>query len=172
MTVRPQAYQTSMTGGMTGGTMTSTQQSNDVAEVRQAEARFYEALLRLMNGDSGPLKEVLSHREDATAFLGWGGYERGWAELEARWEWARSQFAGGRSVTPETIAIDVSGDLAYTVELEHTSVSVDGVPVEPYTLRVTQVYRREGGEWKVVHRHGDQLPVDQTQRLPGEASPA
>jgi ketosteroid isomerase-like protein len=22
-------------------------------------------------------------------------------------------------------------------------------------LRVTQVYRREGGEWKVVHRHGD-----------------
>jgi ketosteroid isomerase-like protein len=66
----------------------------------------------------------------------------------------------------------VSGDLAYTVELEHTSVSIDGVPVEPYTLRVTQVYRREDGEWKVVHRHGDQLSIDQSQRLPGEASTA
>jgi ketosteroid isomerase-like protein len=51
-------------------------------------------------------------------------------------------------------------------------VSIDGVPVEPYTLRVTQVYRREDGEWKVVHRHGDQLSIDQSQRLPGEASTA
>jgi ketosteroid isomerase-like protein len=47
-------------------------------------------------------------------------------------------------------------------------VSVDGVPVEPYTLRVTQIYRREDGEWKVVHRHGDQLSTGQI--LPGEAS--
>ena len=51
-------------------------------------------------------------------------------------------------------------------------MSVDGVPVEPYTLRATQVYRREDGDWKVVHRHGDQLPVDQAQSFPGEASTA
>jgi ketosteroid isomerase-like protein len=68
------------------------------------------------------------------------------------------------------IAAVVSGDLAYTVELEHTSVSVDGVPVQPYTLRVTQVYRREDGEWKVVHRHGDHLSIEQSQDLPGEAA--
>jgi ketosteroid isomerase-like protein len=32
-------------------------------------------------------------------------------------------------------------------------------PLKPrdYTLRVTQVYRREEGEWKVVHRHADTL---------------
>jgi ketosteroid isomerase-like protein len=46
-------------------------------------------------------------------------------------------------------------------------VSVDGVPVEPYTLRVTHIYRRENGVWKIVHRHGDAPPVDQS--LPGEA---
>jgi ketosteroid isomerase-like protein len=29
------------------------------------------------------------------------------------------------------------------------------------TLRATQVYRREGGEWKIVHRHGEVLtPVE------------
>jgi ketosteroid isomerase-like protein len=38
--------------------------------------------------------------------------------------------------------------------LERTSVSVDGQQ-RSYILRVTQAYRREGGEWKVVHRHGD-----------------
>jgi hypothetical protein len=41
-----------------------------------------------------------------------------------------------------------------------------------YTLRVTQVYRRKDGEWKVVHRHGDQLPIDRSQPLPGEHRPS
>ena len=44
--------------------------------------------------------------------------------------------------------------MAYTAGLEHTSASVDGEP-RTYTLRATQVYRREGGEWKVAHRHAD-----------------
>jgi ketosteroid isomerase-like protein len=30
-------------------------------------------------------------------------------------------------------------------------------------LRVTQIYRREDGEWKLVHRHGDELAADQQQ---------
>jgi ketosteroid isomerase-like protein len=68
----------------------------------------------------------------------------------------------------DIVAAGVSGDLAYTVGYEHTAVSIDGVPAEPYTLRVTQIYRRELGEWKIVHRHGDAPPVDKS--LPSEAS--
>jgi hypothetical protein len=49
-------------------------------------------------------------------------------------------------------------------------IDPDGAPRRPYTLRVTQVYRREDGEWKVVHRNADQIPIDQRQGLPGEAS--
>jgi len=44
--------------------------------------------------------------------------------------------------------------MAYTAGLEHTSASVRGEP-RTYTLRATQVYRREEAEWKVAHRHGD-----------------
>ena len=44
--------------------------------------------------------------------------------------------------------------MAYTVGYEHTQASVDGTP-RTYSLRVTQVYRREGGDWKVAHRHAD-----------------
>lgn len=54
--------------------------------------------------------------------------------------------------------------MAYTVAYEHNTVAVDGEP-RTYTLRVTQVYRREGGEWKLAHRHGDELTPDQ-KRLP------
>jgi ketosteroid isomerase-like protein len=49
---------------------------------------------------------------------------------------------------------DVVGDMAYTAGLEHTSASVHGQP-RSYSLRATQVYRREEGEWRVAHRHGD-----------------
>jgi ketosteroid isomerase-like protein len=34
---------------------------------------------------------------------------------------------------------------------------VNGAPPESYTLRVTTVFRREDGEWRVAHRHGDSL---------------
>jgi ketosteroid isomerase-like protein len=38
-------------------------------------------------------------------------------------------------------------------------VSWDGIPLDPYTLRVTHVYRREDGEWKIIHRHADAPPA-------------
>ena len=59
------------------------------------------------------------------------------------------------------IAAGVSGDLAYTVGYEHSLASRDGGPARPNRLRVTHVYRRENGEWKIVHRHGDGLESDQ-----------
>ena len=38
---------------------------------------------------------------------------------------------------------------AGTVAYEHFTASIYGAPAEPYTLRVTHVYRREDGEWKL-----------------------
>ena len=72
----------------------------------------------------------------------------------------QSPFTGLGSSDIDLVAAEVSGDLAYTVHREITSTTVDAVPSD-YVLRVTQVYRREdGGEWKVVHRHGDPDPAE------------
>jgi len=59
------------------------------------------------------------------------------------------------------VAAEAIGDLGYTVGYEHTSASVNGEPRQN-SLRVTQIYRREEGEWKVVHRHAD--TVDQPEK--------
>jgi len=44
------------------------------------------------------------------------------------------------------VAAEASGDLAYTVALEHTTASVNGAEPRPYVLRVTTIFRREDGE--------------------------
>ena len=68
----------------------------------------------------------------------------------------------------DLVAADVSGDLAYAIGFEHIANSVVGVPVEPYTLRVTHIFRHENGEWKLAHRHADRVPDDQA-KSPGSS---
>ena len=70
-----------------------------------------------------------------------------------------SRFSDLRDYQFELVAAGASGDLAYMVGFEHKTVVADGEPVT-YTLRVTHVYRREDGEWRIVHRHGDRPPLD------------
>lgn len=57
----------------------------------------------------------------------------------------------------------VNEDLAYTVDLEHMMRHIGDHP-QPRTLRCTQAYRRERGEWKVVLRHADELPQKDDQQ--------
>ena len=68
-----------------------------------------------------------------------------------------SAFSSCTSYSHEVIAADVHEDMAYTVGYEHTRASVTGEPRQ-YSLRVTQIYRRENGEWKVAQRHADTPP--------------
>ena len=42
-----------------------------------------------------------------------------------------------------------------TIERQHAQIG--GLPDQDWSLRVTQVYRREGADWLLVHRHADPL---------------
>ena len=133
--------------------------------------RLVGELQALHNGDPQPRLAMWSTKDPVTLF-GAGMSGRGWDKVSGIFHSIASRWSDCTDQGVEILAAGVSGDLAYTVELEHTSVSLDGTPVDPYTLRVTQVYRREDGQWKIVHRHGDQLSIDQIGSLPGEASTA
>ncbi len=115
----------------------------------------------LHNGDPGPRMEMWSTKDPVTLFGGWGPCKSGWAEVSRIFRWVASRFSDCTAYSFELVAAGVSGDLAYTVGFERSALSVDGAPARN-TLRVTHVYRRENGEWKIVHRHGDMLPVDQS----------
>jgi ketosteroid isomerase-like protein len=125
-------------------------------------SRQVEVEQALHRGDVGPRMEMWSKQDPVTLFGAWGPCKSGWDEVSRIFRWVASRFSDFRSYDLELVAAGVSGDLAYTVGYERSTGSVDGGPAEPNTLRVTHVYRRENGEWKIVHRHGDHPPVDQS----------
>jgi ketosteroid isomerase-like protein len=62
--------------------------------------------------------------------------------------------------------IQVAGDAAYELGVEHGQFTLAGQPVTG-DCRVTNIYRRESGAWKIVHHHTDtaQSMIDVLSRL-------
>jgi ketosteroid isomerase-like protein len=119
------------------------------------ETRLREAEVALHSGDAGPRRAIWSKRDPVTVLGAWLTGTT-YAEAEEIFGRLEGNFSDCTSYTHEVVSADVSGDLAYTVGYEHTAASWEGEP-RKYTLRVTQLYRRENGEWKVFHRHADTL---------------
>jgi ketosteroid isomerase-like protein len=114
---------------------------------------LYEAEVALHNGDARSRRAIWSRKEPVSVLGAWRD-AHGQAELDELFASLAGSFSDCASYRFELQAYDVVGDMAYTAGLEHATASVDGRS-RSYTLRATQVYRREGGEWKVAHRHGD-----------------
>jgi ketosteroid isomerase-like protein len=110
------------------------------------------------NGDVEP-RLALWSRTDPVTLFGAKLSSSGWADLEPTFRTVASWFSDSQEYEFEVIAAGASGDLAYTVGYERNRVTVDGRP-RIYTLRATHVYRREDGQWRIVHRHADVPPVD------------
>jgi ketosteroid isomerase-like protein len=116
-----------------------------------------DAEVAIHNGDASPRRETWSRRDPVTVLGAWRN-ARGQAELDELFAHLAESFSDCASYELEVLEAEVLGDAAYTVAFEHTSASVDGVP-RTYTLRATQIYRREDGAWKVAHRHGSAPPT-------------
>jgi ketosteroid isomerase-like protein len=115
----------------------------------------------MYNGDPGPMIDSWANSDDITLFGAWGPIEKGHKPVTDTMRWVGSRFTGADAVDIENTVIASSGDLAYTVGFERSHVSVDGTPMRDAVLRVTHIYRRIDGEWKLIHRHADIAPPDQ-----------
>jgi ketosteroid isomerase-like protein len=127
--------------------------------IQEAIDRFAAALPDFVRGDPTPFSTLWSHGEDVTIFGGWGAYERGWDAVGPRLAWAAGRFAGGQ-VTYKPLAAGSSGDLGYAIGLERGETLVmEGKKPHPLLLRVTHLFRREEGQWKLIHRHADPIVI-------------
>jgi len=123
--------------------------------------KCYEAAnTAFVNGDSRPWLSIVAAKDPVSIFGGFGGLgDSGIAGVVQRYRLAATAFqASGAQVDFEYLVKDVRGRLAYTVAIERAHVLYAGqTERQPQILRVTMLFRREHGTWKIVHRHADTM---------------
>lgn len=125
-------------------------------EVRKASNQFYAALNKMTNGDVGSISEIWSHNSAVTTMHPIGGRQVGWDEVWGAWSQV-GQLAGEGKVVLHDQLIRVVGDLAYEIGVEDAGFKIAGNKVSGH-VRVTNIYQKEGGVWKIVHHHSDVAP--------------
>ena len=119
---------------------------------------YRRAGLEITRGNPEVYKSLWSRRDDVTLANPFGPPVRGWQEVSDRLDLAASHYRDGRDYEFENIATVIAPELAYTVEVERIRTRVGGSDeLTPIAIRATTVFRREDGNWKVRHRHGDPI---------------
>jgi ketosteroid isomerase-like protein len=132
----------------------STVSEEEIAALIQRTADAAKTYIR---GDMRMYFTLIQAEDDYTLMSPFGGEpERGVATSPERLDALERFFQGGEAEL-EVVATYASGDLVVLVVIERQHGEVGGLPDQDWSLRVTWVFRRDGGEWRQVHRHADPL---------------
>jgi ketosteroid isomerase-like protein len=121
-------------------------------KTRAAAAQAY------VQGESAPLEEIVTRKSPASFFGPQGGHHEGAQAVSSTYTHDAEAFEPGGESHFEILDQSVSNGVAYWVGFQRAKVKMRG-RAEPIAmdLRVTELFRREGEEWKLVHRHADSM---------------
>jgi ketosteroid isomerase-like protein len=125
-------------------------------ELAELVRRTGEATSAFIRGDMSRYLELTPHARGFTLMNPFGGEPTRYHSRRESLAKAASYFKGGEAKL-ELVRAHASGDIVVLVMIERQHGEVGGLPDQNWSLRVTQVYRREGSEWQLVHRHADPL---------------
>ena len=110
-----------------------------------------------VNGDAGPLTEISTEHDPATFFGPQGGVTEGARTVLDTNQRGAASFAPGGQSRFEILHAAADGALGYLVGIQRAAVRLTNGAEDDVemALRVTELYRREDGSWKLVHRHAD-----------------
>ena len=130
---------------------------NGKKAVMTAHARFYAALNQMFTGDLNQLKEVWSHADDVTYMGPGGGFKVGWGEVLKDWE-AQAALKLGGKVEAADVRVTVGRDIAVVSNYENGENTNAKGETQRLSIRATNIFRKEGGKWKMIGHHTDLLP--------------
>lgn len=123
-----------------------------LAKERNAAANAY------VSGNPALVSGLSAKKGSATFFGPGGGLVLGAAKVIGTNERAAQGFAPGGSSKFKVAQLAGDGELAFWSGLQSARVRLEGKPGKVgMNLRVTEVFRREKGAWKLIHRHADML---------------
>jgi ketosteroid isomerase-like protein len=159
MNVRARQLNITVMAAVVGLTCGGPAKAADMGEaaVLTATAGFYSALNRLFVGDGEPMKAVWSHSDDISYMGPTGQYDRGWNEVLKDWQAQAAMKLGGK-VGPSDMRVVVGQELAVVTCYEVGENTNAGGKVAQVKLRATNVFRNEGGVWKMIGHQTDKLP--------------
>jgi ketosteroid isomerase-like protein len=111
----------------------------------------------LMRGDIDRHLALITITDDFTLMSPFGGAPTRGADMTEDRMQAMGRFFQNGTLEQELVHAYGSPDMVVLVIIERSNVEVGGLPAQDWALRVTLVYRREGGEWRLAHRHADPL---------------
>jgi len=116
------------------------------------------ALKDFFKGNSESYSKLFSSAQDISLLGAQGGISVGPKEVIQHLTTRASWFQAGENVSWERLVKVSTPDLSYLVEVERFDAKVGGTDdIIHVALRVTTIFRRENGQWKVIHRQGDPL---------------
>jgi len=142
-------------------------QHHSLQERHMADAsKDFEAFLKqreaassaFVNGDANPLAEISTHKSPATLFGPKGDCVQDADKVNKANAEGSKRFKDASRNDFQLMHMAADENLAYCVGVQRSVVQLQGEdqPV-PFDLRVTEIFRREGGQWKLIHRHADRL---------------
>lgn len=126
----------------------------ELADLAETSAVANDALMR---GDIEVYNKLIRLAGDFVLMSPFGGTPSRGAEYTPERIEAMGRFFRNGTLTQEVVASWISPEMAVLATVERTRVEVGGLPAQDWALRVTQVYRREGEGWQLIHRHADPL---------------
>ncbi len=128
----------------------------DQTGVEQANDNFYAALNAMFKGNHQPIVDAWSHADDVTYMGPDGKYIVGWDQVVSNWKSQAAKKLGGK-ITAENVHMTVGQDLA-TVECDEVGENIVDGKTTKVSIRATNTYRKENGQWKMIGHHTDKLP--------------
>ncbi len=110
-----------------------------------------------MRGDMKRWSELTPIAADFTLMQPFGGPASHGFDSTPKRLAEMSQFFRNGTTDLQVGATYASEDIVVLVMIERQRAEVGGLPEQDWSLRVTEVYRKAGSEWQLVHRHADPL---------------
>src|SRR5262245_40732037 len=125
--------------------------------VAQLVANAAEKNAAFMRGDMQRWSELVHIAADFTLMQPFGGPpSHGFNMNPERLAELARYFRSGKTDL-ELVQTCASEDIVVLGMIERQTGEVGGLPEQDWSLRVTEVYRKAGPEWELVHRHADPL---------------